>query len=133
MTCGTSTTTTGEPDGSDANPFIAKQGRTFKLRATARDLETGNTIDLTNPQRTGRSHMRRYPTATGPPDAILSVALLDQTTKRGQADVTLGATAVADLIPGQYSLDVEFENDIDPNDVIATDVARVLVTLEITR
>lgn len=135
MTCGTSSQTPETPDGSSAAPFILKKGRWFGVLVTVR-TSTGATQDLTD--YTGRAQMRRLVADVGTPVATFTVTKRNQTLYRGKADVTLGAdvseTGADPEIPvGDYVADVEFENDADPGDVIASDVFYVRVTGEVTK
>lgn len=125
------------PAGLPNAPFVLKQGRTFRLVVTAFD-RNGSRVDLDNPARTGRAQLRKQATDLGLPVATLSVAIRDQTIYKGKADVTLGATVSAAtanpvILTGVYVLDVEFVNDVDPDDVIASDVVYVQVVAEVTK
>lgn len=128
-------TSTVVPDGSGNAPFVIKKGRRFEMVITF--LRKGIAVDLDAPARTGRSHLRRLASDIGTPLAVLTVTKQNQVTGRGKADVVLGATATQtgaapDIGTGRYVLDVEFENDADPDDVIASDLIHVEVTGEAT-
>lgn len=138
MSCGGETTTT-EPDGSAGAPFILKQGRNFDLVVTVRSRAGGPTVDLLTPARTGRAQLRRQPGDLGTPVATFSVTIRTPQTgsDRGRADVHLDADvseATADplIAPGLYVADVEFVNDVDAGDVLATDVFYIRVLPEVT-
>lgn len=137
MTCGT-TTPPATPDGSAAAPFILKKGRTFLLVTTV--TLNGSTVDLLSPARTGRAQLRRLPTDLGTPVATFTVTIRNPQTgsSRGRADVRLGADVSATgaapaIVPGDYVMDVEFVNDVDASDVIASDVMHVRVVPEVTQ
>lgn len=128
-------TVSNKADGSIKNPFPIKKGRTWTVVATFTKLK--QPVDLDNPTRTGRAHLRRLTTDLGTPLATLVVVKRNQVTERGKADATLGATvsatgAAPDITPGSYVVDIEFEADGDPDDVIATDLIYVEVTGEAT-
>lgn len=135
MTCGTSSQTPEKPDGSAEAPYPLKKGRWFGLLVTVR-TSTGVTQDLTD--YTGRAQMRRLVADVGAPVATFTVTNRNQSLYRGKADLTLGAdvseTGADPEIPvGDYVADVEFENNADPSDVIASDVFYVRVTGEVTK
>ena len=139
MACG-STTTNTDPDGSADAPFILKQGRNFALVVTARARPGGPTVDLLSPARTGRAQLRSQASDVGTPIATLTVTIRSPQTgaDRGRADVTLDAstseaTATTVIAPGLYVADVEFVNDSDAGDVLATDVFHVRVVPEVTK
>ena len=130
------TSATTERDGSQDAPYLLKQGRTFALVVCVR--RNGSAVDLSSPARTGRSQLRKLASDIGPAVAAFSVTIRNQTTDRGKADVTLGATASQatnnpPIAPGLYQADVEFVNDGDPDDVLASDVFFVEVTPEVTK
>lgn len=127
-----------ERNGTLEAPFLLKQGRTFLLVVTVQ--RDGALVDLSSPARTGRGQMRASAADTGTPVASFDVSIRDpQTgTDKGKADVSLGATvSAATAVPavpvGVYQVDVEFENDTDPDDVIASDVFYVEVVAEVTK
>lgn len=138
MTCGGETANTN-PNGSADAPFILKQGRSFGLVVTAREREDGPTVDLLSPARTGRAQLRKQAGEVGTPVATFTVAIRNPQTgsDRGRADVTLNAsvsaaTASPVITPGLYMADVEFANDGDAGDVLATDVFHIRVVPEVT-
>jgi len=138
MACGNETAST-DPNGSADAPFILKQGRNFGLVVTVREREDGPTIDLLSPSRTGRAQLRRQAGEAGTPVATFVVTIRSPQTgsDRGRADVTLdastsAATASPVIAPGLYVADVEFANDSDAGDVLATDVFHIRVVPEVT-
>ena len=140
MSCGTNTNTNVLQDGTAEYPFILKQGRSFDIVAVARAREGGPTTDLLVPARTPRGQLRRQVADLGTPVATFEVTIRDPQTgsDRGRADVNLGAdvsAATADplIAVGDYVADVEFENDADAGDVLATDVFYIRVVGEVTK
>lgn len=83
------------------------------------------------------SQMRRQASDLGPPIATLDVVIRNQTTDKGKADVSLGATLTTtgvnpEISPGRYVIDVKFRNDIDPDDTIKSQLIYVVVVGEAT-
>ena len=130
---------TAAPDGTAASPFALKQGRNFDLVVTVRSRAGGPTVDLLSPARTGRAQLRRQAGELGTPVATFAVSIRTPQTgsDRGRADIHLDADvseATADplIAPGLYVADVEFVNDLNAGDVLATDVFYIRVLPEVT-
>lgn len=112
MACIT-TTSTDAPRGSSQNPFCIRQGKQFCLVVTVTKAN-GSPFDLTG--YTGRAQLRKQVADQGPPVATFTVT--NDPTILNKATVKLGATITETLLVGKYVFDVEFENDVDPDDVI---------------
>lgn len=130
----------GAPDGSIGNPFVLRQGKTFRIVANVqRENDFGELVqvDLSTPARTGRAQLRSTIDSLGAPIATLTITNRTPQTgsNRGLADVTLGATVsqAPQILAGQYVLDVEFVNDADADDVIGSAVHHVRVDPEVTK
>lgn len=136
----TKTTTTPKQDGSAANPFLLYKGKNFGfiVRVPKQD-GSGGEQDLAG--YTGRAQMRPSVDHVGPPTTTFTVT--NHPTERGRADVTLGANLSQtggdagagqdDIVIGDYVTDVEFENDVDPTDVINGGFAHIRVKGEVTK
>lgn len=138
MASKTTTITGGPGTGTESDPFILKQGRTFGLVVTVKDA--GAAVDLLTPPRTGRSELRNTAENVGPPLATFVVTIRSPQTgaDKGKADVSLGATvsesgANPAVPPGLYVSDVEFVNTGDDDDVLSSDVFFVRVVAEVTK
>jgi hypothetical protein len=118
--------------GTKNSPFFMKKGLTFSLNLVV--TTDGAPTNLDSPARTGRSHLRRSGDqfiGTAVASATMTVTITNG--PRGKATVSLGASLTAGLNPGLYVADVEFENDIDAEDVIGSNIFYVEVGEEATK
>lgn len=107
------------PEGSQDNPWVIKQGITFKLRITVNKAieDGGGPFDLIGPPNyTGRSELRRLAEDTGAPVATWTVT--NDPAVTGRAEQTLFPANTVSIPPGNYVFDTEFKNDTDPTDVV---------------
>jgi len=99
--------------GSPENPHKITAGITFRVNVKVK-TSTGAPFNLTG--WTGRSQLRKLAQDTGDPVATFRVTVTDAV--GGVAEVWLGATESLTIPAGNYVFDVEFEKDIDPDEVI---------------
>lgn len=113
MVCTTTKPVEDYPKGSAENPWVFVTGIRWPLITRVRRAD-GSPFSLTG--KTGRSEIRRNPEDAGPPVATWTVT--NHPTEAGRADLSIGATVTALIAPGKYVFDVEFEDDLDPDDVV---------------
>jgi len=139
------------PLGSAANPFQAWPGATFtaelrfwqvgpRVVVTTEgqdDPEDADPINLGTPARTGSAQLRPDLDQQGPPIATLTVVIETPQvgSKRGVVSVTLPATlsGFPQMAPRSYVFDVRLENDVDPDDVVGSQVFYMVVHPGVTR
>lgn len=98
--------------GTPEDPWRAKQGITFRMVLRILD-ENGIPRSLTG--YTGRSQLRRLADDLGAP--VATATIVNHGTERGRADLSIGATTMATIAPGDYVLDADFTADGDADDV----------------
>lgn len=129
MACITSQSTDA-PRGSTENPFPMLQGKRFAF--TTKVLKAnGSPFPLTG--FTGRAQMRKQTSDLGAP--IATFVVTNDPVITNKALVELGATTTQTILIGRYVFDVEFEEDIDPENVIdgSNGVQHIEVIGEVTK
>lgn len=122
--------TTDAPRGSRENPFCMRQGKRFAITVTVLKANK-SPFNLTG--YTGRAQLRKQTADLGAPVATFTVTNDPLITNK--ALVELGATITETILIGLYVFDVEFENDIDPDDVVdgSNGVQNIEVKGEVTK
>jgi hypothetical protein len=107
-------TTSTAANGSAQNPFVLTKGLTFTVITRVNRADGLGAFDLTG--YTGRAQMRKLVSDIGTPVATFTVT--NSATVTGRADAVIGATESPAIPTGTYVFDIEFENDLDADDVI---------------
>ena len=131
--CNTTTPASTAAPGDESRPLVMTTGQTFRFitRIKKSAANGGGPFSLTG--WTGRSQMRKSADDVGAPIATLSVT--NHATETGRADVTLSALLTTAIPVGKYVLDVEFEDDLDPTEVMpgTPGIRHVLVRAGVTK
>lgn len=129
MACITSKTNDA-PRGSTENPYPMRQGKRFALTTT---VLKANKSPQPLTGFTGRAQLRKQTSDLGAP--IATFVVTNDPVITNKALVELGATTTQTILIGRYVFDVEFEEDIDPENVIdgSNGVQHIEVIGEVTK
>lgn len=135
MAC--STTETTAPEGSQSNPFQLLQGTNFDLEITMVYPPTstlaGQRFSLDG--YTGRGQMRVSASDVGTPVAEFQVTILSPQTglQKGVAVARILPSDSVSIPVGIYVFDIEFENNLDPEDILNGGRGYINVVQEVTK